>query len=52
MPEEASPDVEELILDAADVILLMQSEDGEVPAADAVTLLLQLRRELEARLAA
>jgi hypothetical protein len=51
-PDLASADVEELVLDAADVILLLQSEDGEEPAADAVTLLLQLRRELEARLAA
>jgi hypothetical protein len=47
-----SADVEELVLETADVIMLLQSETGEAPAADAVTLLLQLRRELEARLAA
>jgi hypothetical protein len=54
-PEEMdvdSADVEELVLETADVIMLLQSETGEAPAADAVTLLLQLRRELEARLAA
>lgn len=51
-PEAANAEVEALVMDAADVILLLQSEQGMVPAADAVTLLLQLRRELEARLAA
>jgi hypothetical protein len=45
-------EVEELVLETADVIMLLQSEEGPAPAADAVTLLLQLRRELEARIAA
>ncbi len=40
------------MMEAADVVLLMQMEAGEGPAADAVTLLLQLQRELEAKIAA
>ena len=33
-------------------VILMQVEDGDAPAADAATLLLQLRREMEMKLAA
>lgn len=40
------------IAGAADKMLLIAMEDGAGPAADAVTILLQLRRELETRLAA
>lgn len=40
------------ILDAADVILLMQMENEADAAPDAVTVLLQIKRELEAELAA
>ncbi|MBV1867503.1 MAG: 50S ribosome-binding GTPase [Marinosulfonomonas sp.] len=40
------------ILETAETILLMQLENDEGPAADAVTLLLQLRRGMEAKLAA
>ena len=38
--------------EAADMMVLMQAETGDAPAADAVTLLLQLRRDLEMQLAA
>ncbi|NNE88029.1 MAG: hypothetical protein HKN27_08130 [Silicimonas sp.] len=38
--------------EAADMMILMQAEAGDTPAADAVTLLLQLRREMEMQLAA
>ncbi|CAN0595880.1 unnamed protein product, partial [Ectocarpus sp. 12 AP-2014] len=38
--------------DATDLMVLMQAEAGDAPAADAVTLLLQLRRDLEMQLAA
>ena len=38
--------------EATDMMVLMQVEDGHAPAADAVTLLLQLRRDLEMQLAA
>ena len=38
--------------EAADMMILMQAEAGDAPAADAVTLLLQLRREMEMQLAA
>ena len=38
--------------DAADLMVLMQAEAGDAPAADAVTLLLQLRRDIEMQLAA
>ena len=43
--------IEEL-LDAAELLLLMEMEAGKGPAADAVTVLLQVRRGLECRLAA
>ena len=42
------PDFQNDLMEAADMILLMQLEEGESPAADAVTLLLQLRRDLGA----
>ncbi|MEO9823205.1 MAG: hypothetical protein ABJF50_02175 [Paracoccaceae bacterium] len=38
--------------EAADLMVLMQTEAGDAPAADAVTLLLQLRRDIEMQLAA
>lgn len=38
--------------EATDMMVLMQAESGDAPAADAVTLLLQLRRDLEMQLAA
>lgn len=47
-----TPDLEELVLDTADTITLLQGEGGLAQAADTVTLLLQLRRDLEARIAA
>ena len=40
------------LAEAQDMMVLMQVEDGDAPAADAVTLLLQLRRELEMQVAA
>ncbi|AZQ68718.1 hypothetical protein EF888_17240 [Silicimonas algicola] len=40
------------LAEASDMMILMQVEDGDGPAADAVTLLLQLRRDLEMQLAA
>ncbi|MFK7751541.1 MAG: GTPase domain-containing protein [Sedimentitalea sp.] len=40
------------VLSAADTVLLMAMEDGSGPAADAATIVLQLRRDLHARLAA
>ena len=40
------------LAEAAEMMVLMQVEDGDAPAADAVTLLLQLRRDMELRLAA
>ncbi|MGI9390990.1 MAG: hypothetical protein ACR2O1_13100 [Boseongicola sp.] len=40
------------LMEASDMIVLMQVESGDAPAADAVTLLLQLRRDIETRLAA
>lgn len=42
----------EQILDAAELLLLMEMEAGNGPAADAVTVLLQVRRGLEYQLAA
>ena len=42
----------ETALDAADMIILMQMEDGIGPAADAVSVMLQLRREIESEVAA
>ncbi len=38
--------------EASDMMVLMQVEDGDGPAADAVTLLLQLRKDMEQTLAA
>ncbi len=40
------------LAEASDMMVLMQVEDGDAPAADAVTLLLQLRRDIEMQLAA
>ncbi|MEM7752158.1 MAG: hypothetical protein AAF230_02025 [Pseudomonadota bacterium] len=40
------------LAEAQDMMVLMQVEDGDGPAADAVTLLLQLRRDMETQLAA
>jgi len=40
------------LAEASDMMVLMQVEDGDGPAADAVTLLLQLRRDIEMQLAA
>lgn len=49
--EAADAFIDELA-EASDIMVLMQVEDGDTPAADAVTLLLQLRRDLEMQLAA
>ncbi len=49
--EAADAFIDELS-DASDVMVLMQVEDGDGPAADAVTLLLQLRRDMEMQMAA
>ena len=40
------------LMEATDMIVLMQAETGDAPAADAVTLLLQLRRDIETKIAA
>jgi len=40
------------LTEASELMVLMQAESGDTPAADAVTLLLQLRREMEMKLAA
>ncbi|MEK6215720.1 MAG: hypothetical protein N2B03_00735, partial [Boseongicola sp.] len=40
------------LMDATDMMVLMQVESGDAPAADAVTLLLQLRRDIETKMAA
>jgi hypothetical protein len=40
------------LAEAADMMVLMQVEEGDGPAADAATLLLQLRRDMEMKLAA
>lgn len=40
------------LAEAQDMMVLMQVEDGDGPAADAATLLLQLRRDMESQLAA
>lgn len=50
--ETALQGLQDDMMEAADLILLMQMESGEGPAADAVTLLLQLQRELEVKIAA
>jgi hypothetical protein len=49
--EAADAFIDELA-EAQDMMVLMQVEDGDGPAADAVTLLLQLRRDMEMQLAA
>jgi len=46
------PELQDDLMEATDMILLMQLEEGESPAADAVTLLLQLRRDIEMNVAA
>jgi len=40
------------VMETADNILLLQLEGGAGPAADAVGILLQIRQEMEARIAA
>ncbi|NND42547.1 MAG: hypothetical protein HKO04_10790 [Silicimonas sp.] len=40
------------LAEASDIMVLMQVEAGDGPAADAATLLLQLRRDMEMKLAA
>ena len=53
--ESGCPAADEFLDDlteASDLMVLMQVEEGDAPAADAVTLLLQLRREMEMKLAA
>lgn len=50
--DPALVELQEDLLDAAELLLLMETESGINPAADAVTLLLQVRRGLEYRLAA
>lgn len=49
--EAADAFIDELA-EAQDMMVLMQVEDSDGPAADAVTLLLQLRRDMEMQLAA
>lgn len=49
---EAVDDFIDDLAEASDVMVLMQVEDGDAPAADAVTLLLQLRHDMEMQLAA
>ena len=49
--EAADAFIDELS-EASDIMVLMQVEDGDAPAADAVTLLLQLRRDMEMQMAA
>jgi hypothetical protein len=45
-------DLQDTAMQAADAMVLMQLEDGAGPAADAVTLLIQMRRDLKAAIAA
>jgi hypothetical protein len=45
-------DLPEVLAEAADLMLLIQMEDSPGAAADSLALLLQARRECEARLAA
>ncbi|MGB8622997.1 MAG: hypothetical protein WCD16_09275 [Paracoccaceae bacterium] len=56
MRQEAEEDdftpLHEEVLEAADMMLLLRLEDGEKPAEDAVTLMLQLRRDIETGMAA
>ena len=49
--EAADAFIDELS-EASDMMILMQVESGDAPAADAVTLLLQLKRDMEMQLAA
>ncbi|NNE81074.1 MAG: hypothetical protein HKN18_12470 [Silicimonas sp.] len=49
---EASDAFIDELAEASDMMVLMQVEDGDGPAADAVTLLLQLRRDMEMQMAA
>lgn len=44
--------LQEDFMAAADTMILMQMEDGEAAAADAVTLLLQMKKDLQEKLAA
>ena len=54
--DDSACDVADAFIDdlyeASELMVLMQSEQGDAPAADAATLLLQLRREMEMKLAA
>ena len=54
--DDSGCDVVDGVLDdlneASEMMILMQVEGGEGPAADAVTMLLQLRREIDMKLAA
>lgn len=50
--ETVPDDLTEDVLEAAEMMVLLALEDDEAAAADAVTLLLQLRRGFETRLAA
>ena len=54
--DESGCDVVDWMIDdlteASELMVLMQVEGGDSPAADAVTVLLQLRREIEMKLAA
>ena len=54
--DDSACDVADAFIDdlyeASELLVLMQSEQGDAPAADAATLLLQLRREMEMKLAA
>ncbi|MEL6644642.1 MAG: hypothetical protein AAFQ79_11960 [Pseudomonadota bacterium] len=53
--DEAPPSLAtlaEMLSEAEELVILLELEDGETPKIDAVSLLLQLRREFEARLAA
>ena len=49
---EAADEFIDDLAEAAEMMVLMQVESGDAPAADAVTLLLQLRRDMETSLAA
>jgi len=50
--DPAIAELHDVLLDAAELLLLMEMESGLGPAADAVTVLLQARRGLEYRTAA
>ncbi len=49
---EAADNFIDELTEASEIMVLMQVEDGDAPAVDAVTLLLQLRRDMEMQLAA